>query len=168
MFLNKLMKSGNNNFSDFSNLTGRKFYYSKTTSFFTIILNVIGLILLIVLPILLNELKLFYINAPLAFITIYYLNKAIGHYKYKNPIFIFNNEELFYSKKSQWYVINDFDIKEIVNRSNYFYRYIRMREKNGNIIFTEANWYIANSAEIYKEIQKAHLKRIWRIKNENK
>ncbi len=114
MFLDKINESNKNNLSDFSNLKGRKFYYSKVTPIITLLINLFALITTLVLPFPVKHNDLYCITIPMSFIFIYYILKTIGIYNFKNPILIINNEELFYSKTAQWYVIHDFEIEEII------------------------------------------------------
>lgn len=166
MFLDKINESKKTNLSDFTNLKGRKFYFSKVTPIITILLNVFALILGLVISFPVKHNDLYCITIPMSFVYIYYILKAIGIYNFKNPIFIINNEDLFYSKTSQWYKLNNFDIEEVIISRNYIFSSIQMREKSGNIIFTENKWYLKNTSEIHEELKKVYLRRIVRIRNE--
>lgn len=168
MFLDKIKESNKINLSDFSNLKGDKFYYSKTTALITLIFNAFVFILCLTIPLPVQYNDSYFITLPLSVLFFYRMMKAIGIYLFRNPILIIHNEELFYSKTNKWYLINEFDIEEIQDGKNNYFRSIQMREKNGQVLFTENKWYLKNTSEIHEAFKKAHLRRIVRLRNEKK
>jgi len=77
----------------------------------------------------------------------------------KNPLFILENDKLYYLITNKWYDIFEYNfIDKMKGKYDYFETFI-MSDKAGKIIFSEQNWYLKKEDNLkgyikYRKLQK--------------
>jgi hypothetical protein len=146
------------------NVEGIRFYYSKVNICLRLVILIIPLIIVfanLLFQNIENTFQSFFISFLLAFVLIISI-EPVGNLFIKNPIFIINNDKLYYLKSDKWYDINNYYFKDIsMGQNNHFKTYCMLNQKN-DVIISEKNWYLKNEDYLKTQIQKNKIKNIKR------
>lgn len=140
---------------------GLKIYYSKAKSILVVV--VFGILFLVQLIYSLNTQT--YWLGLISILYLYYFRIGFVHLKYKDPIFIYKNGNLFYTKNSKTYTFENHDFeKKFYDKYNWS-QSICIYDLANNRLVVENLWYIKDTWEIDSIIKKMKLRKLLKIKN---
>lgn len=153
MIENYLSETKKLNQNDLSEVIGNKIYYSKNLNFLYLLFQLFFTLTFIILTIYINELSIYFLAFIFISFIVYLMNESLSFINFKNPIFIINNSNLYYSRTNRWYDIDKNSI-EIVRggRYNHILSFRLTNEKN-QVEILEDLWRIKNN-EILRKLKK--------------
>lgn len=150
--LNDIPKTLKLNKKNFDNIQGQRFYYSPQTTWITA--SFLFLILLGMIYLLFTDYKLELIFIICFALILYALLEMFPKAIYKNPIFIINGNQLFYTKTEKWYDLTK--CKVYTRMTKYFTTnlFINCGEWGGDNYnsLDENYWYIEYDTDLRKII----------------
>lgn len=140
------------NKKNFDHIEGKRFYYSPQTTWLTAIFLFAWLVLSVYFIIVESEDILLGIICFCAFF--YLLSNMLHKVIFKNPIFIINGSQLFYTKNEMWYDLTKCEVdEEFIGRYNY-YKTLTVKTKERDNSFKESYWYIEYDNDLKRAMKK--------------
>lgn len=131
----KTLKINNKNFDE---IKGQRFYYSSWTTWITAIIFFSILVLFIYSLFTSLTLGILWILGIL--VSLYYFLQVLYKVIYKNPIFIINGNQLFYTKTEKWYDLTQCDVSVSYIGQFNFTGTLIVKSGNGKTFFDDDYW----------------------------
>ena len=144
MIENYLSETKKLNQIDLSEVIGNKIFYNKNLIFLYLLLQLFFTLTFIILTIQINELSIYFMAFIFISFIVYRMNESLSFINFKNPIFIINNSNLYYSRTNRWYDIEKNSI-EIVRGGRYNHiESFRLTNEKNQVEILEDLWRIKN------------------------
>lgn len=143
MFKNHIREAVNFNKTIIHEQNGIKIYYDKYASYFSLIVKILFLGLFIYeVPIARKSILQLSIFMFGSLALSYHITSSLGRIIIKRPIFILNNNQIYYLKTDTWYNVLDFEfIDKFIGKYNFLQTFC-MVDKVGNELIREKNWHL--------------------------
>lgn len=139
---------------ELENLSGIRFYYSKSKTKVTVAILILFVILfmwMIFTENLGEGLVVFIVIVNL--ILLYAVYGLIGMILLEQPIFILDKTKLYYLKTNQWYDLDSHIFEnKIQGRHNYYLTFC-VKDKKGNQLLSENNWFLKDEDQLISAIK---------------
>lgn len=139
------------NKKNFDHVEGKRFRYSPQIIWLSAIVLFIAVIMNIIFAI--HDPGFLWGGILCSAIFLYILLNMFHKLIFKNPIFIINKNQLFYTKNEKWYDLQKCIVYEEY-RVHSYYRALRVTNIEEDDMFEEPYWYIEYDDELKKIIAK--------------
>ena len=130
---------------------GIQVFYKKSIHWFSLA-GWVALIILLLVALKKNSNSFVFFCLPLVYV-LYNLTETIGRLLIKKPVFIIEENNIYYLKTNTWYNIANYQFQErSTGRINLFLTYC-MIDRKGKAIFSEKNWWLEDTEKLKDQIR---------------
>ena len=140
------------NKKNFDHIEGKRIYYSPQITWLTA--SVLFLWLVIIIYLISSDSGFFAVGAICLAVFFYQFINMFHKVIFKNPIFIINNHDLFYTKNELWYDLTKCTVDEVFDHKWNYYNTLSIKCEPEENSFKESYWYIEYDDELKKAMKK--------------